>query len=139
MQGDRLTYRFDPGAGGCLWPGDADTAARLGPGPVDAGIYGLDGTLLTPPAVPLPPALAALRDRLDAEFATHLNPVYPPAPSLWRQSRCARFTDEADRLLALLRAEPGARRAIHDGRTALTEDPGLDAWLAANPGHRAVD
>ena len=94
-----LRFFLDPGAGGCLWAGDAATRGRLGYGPVDAAVLDLAGRVAVPAALPLSEEACALRDRLmahrlaEVEGGTALEPLH--------------FDAEVDRLLALLRAETG--------------------------------
>lgn len=124
--------------GGCLWPGDDAARAALGSGPLDLGLRGVDGHADEAPALVLPEALVAWRDRLTAEHDTALNPLYPPDPSLWSAAKCARFNAGMDAFVAALRvALP--EHDIRDEQPRYTEDPGLADWLAAHPGFAALD
>lgn len=128
-----LRFFFDHGAGGCLWAGDAATRDSLGPGPIDAGVFDIAGRPVTPPRLVLSDAARALRDRLEAEHVTYLNPLHPPDPSLWTAARCSRFNAGVDALVALLRRELAPRFDLRDEQDRYCEDPRLAAYLAANP------
>ncbi|MCB6179852.1 hypothetical protein LHP98_17155 [Rhodobacter sp. Har01] len=79
-------------------------------------------------------AAQARRDRRLAERPDHLNPVYPPDPSLWTQARCDRINADAARRFDMLRADLAADFLLPDDHDPLAEDPGLGARLAAHPG-----
>lgn len=81
-----LRFFFDFGAGGCLWAGDEATRSKLGVGPLDAAVYDLQGHVVVPPRISLPSNVHSLISRLDQEYLSYLNPLYPPDPSLWTQA-----------------------------------------------------
>jgi hypothetical protein len=129
----RLRFFFDHGAGGCLWAGDAATRDSLGPGPVDAGVFDGEGLPVTLPRLELSDATRALRDRLEREHCTYLNPLYASDPSLWSAARCRRFNAAVDALVAMLRRELGPRFEIDDEQERYREDARLAAYLGENP------
>lgn len=135
----KLRFFFDPGAGGCLWAGDEVTESRFGYGPLDAAVFDVHGHIKEPPRIPLPTHVQSLIQRLDEEYYSSLNPIYPPDPSLWTQARCDRFNTQIDRLLNVLRTELETKFVIVDQQNRLAEDPTLDNFLAANPDQKSVD
>lgn len=100
---------------------------------MDAAVLDPDGTIASPPRIALTPEATALRDRLEREHRTYLNPLYPPDPSLWRAARCSRFNVGVNALVAMLRRELAPRFEIDDAQERYQEDPRLAAYLAANP------
>ena len=118
--------------GGCLWPADAAARDSLGVGPLDLRSWE------AAPRLPLPEDMQQACDALVAEHDSYLNPLYPPDPSLWSQAQCDSFNARVDAFVAALRqAMPGVE--IIDQQTRYAEDPGLDAWLAANPGYTRIE
>jgi len=91
-----LRYFFDPGAGTCLWAGDAATEARYG---LAVMVHDL----------PVSPETRVLCDDVVAWFDTRIDWGDPGGPSQWDDAEAARFDATAARLLVALRAdlEPG--------------------------------
>lgn len=139
MSKGALRFFFDYGAGGCLWAGDDATREKLGVGPIDTDRHDLKERLIRPAPVAVSAAARILRDRLDAEHVSYLNPVYPPDPSLWTQARCDRFNAGVEDLLSSLRAELAMDYGIVDEQERYREDPALAAYLTANPGLKAME
>ncbi|WP_210262450.1 hypothetical protein, partial [Rhizobium indigoferae] len=133
-----LRFFFDFGAGGCLWAGDDATRSKLGVGPLDATVYDLQGDVALPPRLLLPSNVHSLINRLDQEYLSYLNPLYPPDPSLWTQARCDRFNSDVDQLLLLLQVELGANFVIIDQQKRHAEDPALGEFLVANPNQKPM-
>lgn len=129
-----LRFFFDYGAGGCLWAGNPATRDRLGVGPVDAASFDLDGQVRKPARVELSETAQILRDQLDFEHSSYLNPIYPLDPSLWSQTLCDRFNANFGRLLARLREEIGRDYDMLDEQIRYMEDPQLDEYLMVNSG-----
>lgn len=127
-----LRFFFDYCAGGCLWSGNTETTDKLGYGPVDAACYTIDGEVSVEPSLRFSEAAIELRDKLDFEYSTYLNPKYPPDPSLWSQVLCDRFNNDVDALIKLIREELGDDYEILDQQKRFSEDPGLEAYLAEN-------
>ena len=133
-----LRFFFDFGAGGCLWAGDDATRSKLGVGPLDATVYDLQGDVALPPRLLLPSNVHSLINRLDQEYLSYLNPLYPPDPSLWTQARCDRFNSDVDQLLLLLQVELGTNFVIIDQQKRHAEDPALGEFLVANPDQKPM-
>lgn len=129
----QLRFFFDHGAGGCLWAGDGPALDSFGSGPLDAPVRHADGAVASPPRIALTPEATDLRDRLERDHRTYLNPLYPPDPSLWSAARCARFNAAVDALVAMLRRDLSPRFVLLDEQERYREDPRLAAYLAANP------
>lgn len=134
-----LRFAFDAGSGACLWAHDDAARDALGVGPLDAEIRAVDGRVAVAARIALSPEARALRDALDRDYLASLNPIYPPDPSLWRQSRCDRFNADAERLLGMIRAELHGSHEIFDDQPRMAEDPRLADYLASNPSLRATD
>lgn len=136
MQKGTLRFFFDYG---CLWAGDDATRDGLGVGPMDAAIYGLDGTLKEPARIQFSQATQELKDDLIHMCTGYINPIYPGYPSLWSQALCDRFNARVDELLRLMNAEIGDEYVILDEQTRFMEDPDLDAYLLENPELKKLD
>ena len=133
-----LRFFFDYGARGCLWAGDEATRSKLGVGPLDATVYDLQGHIAVPPRISLFRKVHSLISRLEQEYASYLNPFYPPGRSLWTQAKCERFNDNVDQLLVSLRGELGAEFVMADEQKRHTEVSTLGEFLAANPNQKPM-
>lgn len=134
-----LEFRFDYGAGGCLWAGDDYTRDQLGVGPLDATVFDLEGKVLQRPRLSLSRATHAIIEELDDQHSGYLNPKYPPDPSLWTQVLCNSFNERVENLLLLLKRELGPDFEIIDQQFRYTEDPTLAEYLSVNPDLSAID
>jgi hypothetical protein len=134
-----LKFRFDYGAGGCLWAGNDFTRDHLGLGPLDAAIFNLEGEISRGPRLPLSSTTHALIDELDFLHSGYLNPKYPPDPSLWSQALCNRFNDGIEQLFLLLQSELKPDFGVLDQQVRYTEDAALTEYLSANPELSAMD
>jgi hypothetical protein len=128
-----LKFRFDYGAGGCLWAGDDYTRDQLGVGPLDATVFDLQGNVLQGPGLSLSGETHAIIEELDDQHSGYLNPKYPPDPSLWTQGLCDSFNERVENLVLRLRRELGPDFEIIDRQCRYTEDPALAAYLSVNP------
>jgi hypothetical protein len=119
----RLRYRFDHGAGCCLWGDDTATTERFG--------YAVE-----PENLPLSPATVARIAEVIAWHETSLNWAYPPDPGPWRRAECERFNAVARALHIEIVRELGVIFVVRDEQPPLQEAPDLDAYLDDPPHFR---
>ncbi|MEO8530561.1 MAG: hypothetical protein ABI459_05020 [Deltaproteobacteria bacterium] len=117
-----IRFFFEYGAGGCLWAGDDHTREVFDVGLLDAGFYNNLNELTRPPRIQLSEEASRLRDLLDQQHATYLNPLYPPDPSLWTQAQCDQFNLGVAALLILLRDELADKFYIIDQQVRYREE-----------------